>query len=62
MNSPKHDDIDQLVGRAQEKLRQEAQGSPRPGGRKPFVGVRAIVFAWLAAITLWAWQLWHSWS
>jgi hypothetical protein len=58
VNTPKDDDINQLVDRAQNKLRQDAQGSPRPAARRPRIGVSSSVLAWLAAIALWGWHLW----
>jgi hypothetical protein len=60
MSTPKNDDINQLVDRAQNKLRQDAHGSPRPAARRSVIGISSSVLAWLAAIVLWGWQLWPS--
>ncbi|MEJ6008128.1 hypothetical protein WG899_21465 [Paucibacter sp. AS339] len=58
MSTPQNDDINQLVDRAQNKLREDALGSQGTAARRPLIGVSLSVLAWLAAIFLWGWQLW----
>lgn len=60
MSTPQNDDINKLVDRAQNKLRQDAQGIPRQAARRPLIGVSSSALAWIAAIVLWGWQLWPT--
>ena len=57
MSPPKYDDINQLVDRAQSSLRRNAEDSPQPGVRKPFIRTGWTGLAWLVAIALWGWHL-----
>ena len=57
MSTPKYDDIKHLVDRAQSSLRRNAEDSPQPGVRKPFIRPGWAGLAWLVAIALWGWQL-----